>query len=200
MWQGQMGQIKETVHRIDFIPSARRKRQQPYRAGPDKRKIIEEHIKGLLEANVIEPAHSPSVAPVVIVYQPNKVRFCIDYRRLNNLTVKDRYPLPRLEDCLDSLGKAKWFKILDCNRWYWQVSVSEEVRDKIAIVSHCGQFRWESMQFRLTNAPGTFQRAAYIILAHQKLKTCLVYLDNIIVLSEDFESYKRHVSEIISLL
>ena len=124
------------MHHIDLVPEARPQRQQPYRAGPEKRKIIEEHIKELLEADVIEPAQSPWAAPIVIVYQPNKIRFCIDYRRLNNLTVKDRYPFPRMGDCLDSLGKAKWFTTLDCNSGYWQVPIAEEDRDKTAFVSH----------------------------------------------------------------
>ena len=121
MWQGQIGQIKETVRDIDLVPDAHPQRQQPYRAGQEKRKIIEEHFKELLEADVIEPAQYPLAFPVVIVRQTNKTRFCFDYRRLNNLMVKDRYPLPRMEDFLDSIVKAKWFSTLDCNSDYWQV-------------------------------------------------------------------------------
>ncbi len=105
-----------------------------------------------------------------------------------------------MDDCNDSLGRAKWFTTLDCNSGYWQVPIAEEDREKTAFVSHCGQFQWKDMPFGLTNAPGTFQRAADIILISQKWKTCLVYLDDIIVFSEDFESHKRHVAEIITLL
>ena len=125
MWPEDIGQIKEIEHHIDLVPDAWPQRQQPYRAGPKKRKIIEEHVKELLEAEVMEPAQSLWAAPVVILYQPNKIRFITDYRRLHNLTVKDRYPLPRMEDYLESLGRPNWFKTLDCNCGYWQVPIAE---------------------------------------------------------------------------
>ena len=105
-----------------------------------------------------------------------------------------------MEDCLDSLGKSNWFTTLACNSGYWQVPIAEEDRDKTAFVSHCGQFRWRTMPFGLTNTPRTFQRTADIILARQKWRTRLVYLDDIIVFSEDLQTHERHFSEIIILI
>lgn len=139
MWQGQIGQVKATEHHIDLTSDARPQRQQPYLAGTEKRKVIEEHIDELISANVIEPAQSPWIAPVLFAYQHDKVRFCIDYCRLNAITVKKNYPLPLIEDCLNCFGKSKRLTTLDCNSGYWKILISEKYRDKALFVSHCGQ-------------------------------------------------------------
>ena len=99
MWQGQLGEVKGRSHKIDLVPGARPQAVQPYRAGDHKRKVIQENIDELLEKKVIEPAHSEWAAPVVLVPKSDgTLRFCVDYRRLNSLTIRDTYPLPRMDD------------------------------------------------------------------------------------------------------
>ncbi len=155
----------------------------------------------MLRLDVIEPASSEWSSPVVIVPKPDgRWRFCVDYRRLNAMSLKDSYPLPRMEECIDSLGDAKFFTTLDCNWGYWQIPIREEDRDKTTFTCHSGTFRFKKMPFGLTNAPATFQRTIDIILARFKWQSCLVYIDAIIVFSSTFEERFRHVAEILRAL
>ena len=119
----------------------------------------------MLDAGVIEPAGSEWASPVVLVPKKDgSLRFCIDYRRLNTKTAADAYPLPRMDDCLDSLGDAAIFTTLYCNSGYWQIPVAPEDGDKTTSTTHIGTFRHTRMPFGLRNAPATFQRALDIIL------------------------------------
>jgi hypothetical protein len=93
------------------------------------------------------------------------LRFCVDYRKLNAITVSDTYPLPRINECIDSLGEAAIFTTLDCNSGYWQIPVEPADRDKTTFTSHYGIYRFIRLPFGLRNAPGTFQRAVDIILS-----------------------------------
>ena len=128
------------------------------------------------------------------------MRFCVDYRRLNAVTVKDTYPLPRMDECLDSLGDTKVFSALDAISGYWQMPIPESDRDKTAFSCHSGLYRFSRMPFGLTNAPATFQRAMDILLFPFRWKSCLVYLDDIIIFSKSWEEHIVHVDEILSVL
>jgi len=97
------------------------------------------------------------------------------------VTVRDVYPLPHMDDCIDFLGGAKVFSTLDCNSGYWQIPVADEDRDKTAFVCHEGAYRYIRLPFGLSKALANFQRAIYMILGGVKWKRCLVYLDDIIV-------------------
>ena len=131
----------------------------------------------MLAEHVIEPATCEWASPIVLVPKPDgSLRFCVDYRRLNAITVPDTYPLPRMDECIDSLGDAVVFTTLDCNSGYWQIPVHPEDRDKTTFTSHYGIYRFLRLPFGLRNAPATFQRAIDIILSGVKWKTCVVYL------------------------
>jgi len=139
MWDGTLGVIRATQHAIVTPPDALPIWAPPYRTGPFKLRIIADQINKMLKLNVIAPSHSAWASPVVIVPKKNgKARFCVDYRPLNNITKKDAYPLPRMEDCLESLGDAQVFTSLDCNAGYWQVSLRKEDQEKTAFTTHCG--------------------------------------------------------------
>jgi len=139
----------------------------------------------MLKLNVIAPSHSAWASPVEIVPKNiGKARFCVDYRRLNNITKKDAYPLPPMEDCLDSLGDAQVFTFLYCTAGYWKVPLRKKDEKETAFTTHCGIYHWLSMPFGLTNAPASFQRALDIILLGLKWQICLVYLDDVIIFSE----------------
>eukprot|EP00170_Pyropia_yezoensis_P000290 contig_1820_g291 len=166
LWSGHLGLMKAIEHRIVLQPGAKPVRQQPYRAGQRSREVVKDQVSKTSKLDVVEPSKAECASPVVIVPKPDgSSRFCIDYRRLNERTVKDSYPLPRMDDCLDSLGEAGIFSTLDCNAGYWQIPVAPEDREKTTFTSHCGTFQCKRMPFGLCNAPATFQRAMDIILA-----------------------------------
>ena len=140
-------------------------------------------------------------SPIVLVLKKDgSLRFCVDYGRLSAKTVADAYPLPRIEDCLDSLGDAQIFTTLDCNAVYWQVPVAPEDQDKTTFTSHLGTYRYVRLPFGLQNEPAKFQRALDIILSGVRWQTCLIYLDDVIVFSKDVETHLRHVHEVLRLL
>ena len=101
-------------------------------------------------------------------------RFCVDYRRLNLATVKDAYPLPRIDDTLDMLAGKRWFSTLDLASGYWQVSLSPEARCKTAFATHSGLFQFRVMPFGLCNAPATFERLMDQVLQGLRWSHCLV--------------------------
>ena len=153
------------------------------------------------EGGVIRDATSEWASPVVLIPKPDgSMRFCVEYRRLNSLTVKDSYPLPRMEDCLDSLGEAQYFTVLDCNSGYWQIPVDPRDRPETAFTGHEGVLEFNRMPFGLCNAPATFQRTVDILLSLYRWKSCLVYLDDIIVFSNTVEEHLTHVDEVLQVL
>ena len=175
--------------------------QPPYRAGPKAREFEKKEVERMLRDGIIEPSQSNWAAPVVLV--PKKegtLRFCVDYRRLNSVTVRDSYPLPRMDESIDSLGEAKYFTTLDANAGYNQVKLAEKDRPKSAFVCHEGLYQYIRMPFGMTNAPATFQRTLDIVLSRFKWKSCLVYIDDIIIFSRNAEEHLRHVEEILITL
>ena len=113
----------------------------------------------MLAHNVIQPSTSPWASPIVIVRKKDgSARFCVDYRKLNAITRKDAYPLPRIDDTLDTLSGSQWFSTLDLLSGYWQVEVAEGDRDKTAFATQSGFCEFKVMPFGLCNAPATFQR------------------------------------------
>ena len=201
MWAGELGEIRTTQHYIDLLPGSRPVAQQPYRAGPKARELEQREVEKMLQAGVIEPSQSAWASPVVMVPKPDgTLRFCVDYRRLNAMTARDSYPLPRMDECIDSLGLAQIFTTLDCNAGYWQLPVAERDRAKTAFVCHSGLFEYVRMPFGLKNAPASFQRTLDIILSGYKWKSCLVYLDDVIIFSGSFEDHLCHVRAVLRAL
>jgi len=147
------------------------------------------------------PSSAEWAFPVVLVPKPDgTMRFCVDYRQLNKVTVQDVYPLPRMEDCIDVLGDAKVFSTLDCNSGFWKKPVADEDRDKTTIVCHEGAYRYIRLPFGLSNAPATFRRAIDMVLGALKWKSCLVYLDDIIVFSQSAGEHVEHLREVFAAL
>lgn len=139
-----------------------------------------EQIDTMIQNDIITPSTSPWASPIVLVKKSDgSFRFCVDYRKVNDVTLKDSYPLPRIDDTLDNLGGAQFFSTLDLQSGYWQVSESD--RGKTAFVTPQG------MPFGLCNAPATFQRLMHAVLRGLSPLYCLVYLDDVIVFSRRFE-------------
>ena len=122
------------THRIDTGEN-RPVHQPPYRKGPEARKIVREEVQRMLQDNIIRPSRSPWAAPVVLVKKKDgSIRFCVDYRKLNAVTKRDVYPLPRIDDALDAFSNAKFFSTLDLASGYWQVPIEDEDKEKAAFI------------------------------------------------------------------
>ena len=149
---GELGRTKLAEHVID-TRDASPLSQAPYY------QVIKDQANQMLEAGVVEPANSPWASPVVIVHKKDRSwRFCVDYRKLNAVTIPDVYPLPRVEDALSLLEGSKFFSIMDLQSGFWQVSVRPEDRSKTAFVTPDGLYQFTVMPFGLINAPRTFKR------------------------------------------
>ena len=136
----------------------------------------------MFDAGVVSPGQSPWASPVVLVRKKDgSIRFCIDYRRLNATTKFDAYPLPRVDETFETLAGAQWFTTLDLLSGYWQVGLTEAARQKSAFVTRRGLFLWNVMPFGLCNAPSTFERLMETVLAGLQWRTCLIYIDDVVV-------------------
>ena len=198
---GRLGTLKGVSHRIDLVPGSTPIFQQPYRAGPEARKAEAAEVQRMLDAEVIAPSLSEWASPVILVPKQDKsLRFCVDYRKLNSVTKRDSYPMPRMDECIDSLGSANIFSTLDCNSGYWQLPIAERDQGKTTFTCHAGSYKFLRLPFGLRNAPATFQRAMDIILSGIRWKYCIVYLDDIILFSKTRDDHLKHLEEVFRLL
>ena len=177
------------THQID-TGSARPIRQPLRKFPPAHVEAISNEVDKLLELGVIEPAVSPWASNVVLVKKKDgSYRCCIDYRQLNSVTVKDAYPVPRTDACLDAMAGAGWFSTIDLPSAYHQVYMAPEDSDKTAFICPRGMYRYKTMPFGLCNAGATFQRLMDIVMTGLHLDICLAYLDDIIVYSKTPEEH-----------
>ena len=153
----------------------------PRRLAPAGLRTAQTCMKEMLLGGQIEFSDSPWASPVVLVMKKDgSTRFCVDYRHLNSLTVKEAYPLPRIDDSLRLLGSQQWFSTIDLASGYWQVAMSAETKRKAAFVTHEGLLQFWVMPFGLCNAPATFECLMDRVLCGMRWSRCLVYLDDVI--------------------
>jgi len=146
---------------------------------------------------LIKPSNSPWSSPVVVVEKKNgKLRLCVDYRKLNNVTKKDSYPLPRIDDMLETLSGSQWFSSLDLASGFWQVELDQTTKEKTAFVTKFGIYEFEVMPFGLCNAPATFQRLMEKVLSNLLWKFVVVYVDDINVGSKSFEEHLDYLKQV----
>ena len=198
-----MGHTKATKHKIVLKdPDTPPFKEQFRRIPPPQVDEVREHLKLMLDAVVVQPSNSPWCNAVVLVRKKGgSLRFCIDFRRLNTLTVKDSHPLPRICKTIDSLAGAAHYSTFDLNSGFWQVPMDEESKQYTAFtLGSMGLYECESMPFRLCNALPTFQRLMQNCLGELNLTYCLIYLDDMIVFSKMPEEHLQRMRVVFDRL
>ena len=199
--EDDLGFTTTVTHKIPTI-SEHPIRLPHRRVPPNQMEEVKAHLQRLLEQKIIRPSTSPYAAPVVIVRKKDgSIRLCVDYRRLNEQTRKDAFPIPRIDEALDSLGGAKMFSSLDLVQGYHQVAVAEEDIPKTAFRAGTGGlFEYVRMPFGLSNSPATFQRLMEVILGDLNYGSLLLYLDDILVFSSSFDEHLERLEVVFQRL
>ena len=175
--------------------------QRPYRTPLHKRELIETEVADMLRQDIIQPSNSPWASPVTLVPKKDgSIRFCVDFRKLNHVTKKDRYPLPLIQDIFDQLAGASVFSTLDLKSGYWQVPIAEQDREKTAFICHLGLFEFTRLPFGLANGPAVFQRLVNKVLAGLIGTICMVYIDDIVIYSHDVTAHAKHLQLVLQRL
>jgi len=188
----------EFTHRIE-LTSQEPVKKKAYRIPYAQQKIVEDEVDKMLKANIIRKAHSPYGSPVVLVKKrDNSVRFCVDYRELNTITVKDNFPMPFIDEKLESFLGKDFFSSLDLTSGYWQFMMEEECRRYTAFVTHKGSYEFNRMPFGLCNAGATFQRAMEELL--EDLEYAMAYIDDVMVSSTGFDDHLKHLRKVFGIL
>jgi hypothetical protein len=192
---------REVAHSIPLVDNAKAPSKRMYRLSPREKEEVIKQVTKLLEMGLIQPSSSPFGAPVLFVDKPDgSLRMCLDYRALNDITVKRRYPMPNISDLFDQLHGAKVFSSLDLQQGYYQIRIPEGDIPKTAFMTHLGQYEFRVLCMGLTNAPATFQEAMNKVFAPHLGKFVLVYLDDIMVYSKSVEEHAVHLRQVLELL
>ena len=176
--------------------------QAPYRMNPQKKEFLHQEIANMEKDGIIRKSTSPWASPVVIVDKKDGTyRICIDYRKLNKVTKPDAFPLPRIDDMLESFGGAQWFTTLDLASGYWQVEMNAEDVEKTAFVTPFGLYEFLVMPFGLSYAPATFQRLMNRVLQEFLGDFVAVYLDDVIIFTKGtFEQHMNYLQQVFEAL
>ena len=190
-----------TGHVIQLEPNSVAPYRRNRRMSPGEVELCETFVKDLLAKGFIAPSNSPFGAPVMFIPKNSGgYRVVCDWRALNNITVKNRFPLPRIDETLDRLGGAQIFSSLDLNSGYFQIRISEEDAHKTAFTTPFGQYEFKVLGQGLANSPATFQSVMNRIFAPHLYKFVVVYLDDIMIFSRTPEEHVQHLRTVLELL
>lgn len=191
---------RDVSHVIDTGDAAPINRA-PYKMSPLELDELRKQLKELLDLRLIRPSASPWGAPVLFVRKKDgSMRMCVDYRAINQVTKRNSHPLPRIDECLEQLGGAKYFSSIDLKSGYHQVRIRDEDIPKTAFNTRYGSYEFLVLPFGLTNAPPTFQRLMNSVLGDCLDRFALVYLDDILIFSKTKEDHVKHVHHVLDRL
>ncbi len=185
-------------HDID-VGNAVSVKQHAYRVNALKHAVMKTEVEYLLKNGLAKQSCSPWSSPCLLVTKSDgSARFCTDYRKINALTVPDCFPLPRMEDCVDTLGPARFVSKLDLLKGYWQVPLTSRASDISAFVTPDDFMQYCVMAFGMRNAPATFQRLINLVLTG--VPNCNAYLDDLVICSTDWSEHVSTLHEVFKRL
>lgn len=188
-------------HTIPLVLGAQPFRLRPYRYNPFQKDEIERQNTELLQKDLIQPSTSPFASPALLVRKKTgDWRLCVDYRRLNALTVKNKYPLPVIDELLDELSGAKWFTSLDMCSGFHQIRMAPGEESKTAFQTHHGHFEYKVMPYGVTGGPATFQAVMNELLAPFLRKFVVVFIDDVLIYSKSWSEHLHHLHQVFSIL
>ena len=174
-------------------------KQSPYRTNPTKTKHMDSEIEYMLQNGIVEPSNSAWSSPCILVPKPDKTnRFCTDYRKVNACTKTDSFPIPRIDDCIDRIGKAKYVSKFDLLKGYWQIPLTPRAKEISAFATPRGLYQYTVMPFGMKNAPATFQRLVNSLISD--LDGCEAYIDDIVVYSEEWDVHVQRIRALFDRL
>ena len=192
---------REVDHKIDVVPGAEPPSKAPYRLDQKKLMELKGQLNELLARGYVRPSKSPYGAPVLFVDKKDgKLRMCVDYRALNKVTIKNNYPLPRIDDLFDRLAGARYFSRIDLKSGYYQIRIADEDVEKTACRTRYGSYEFLVMPFGLCNAPSTFTTLMNTIFREEMDDFVIVYIDDILVYSKTAEEHARHLEVVLKRL
>ncbi|CAH2207715.1 jg2951, partial [Pararge aegeria aegeria] len=189
---GCVAGVEMNINLKDFTPVVYR----PYRLSYSEREVVRDMVNDLKESGIIRDSKSEYASPILLVKKKTgDYRLCVDFRNLNKKTIKEHYPLPRIDDQLDNLSGYKYYTTLDLASGYYQIPMSETSKYLTAFITPDGHFEFNRMPFGLANAPSTFQRAINNILGNARFKEAFAYMDDVIIPSKTIEEgFQRLIS------
>lgn len=189
----KLGRIKLVKHSIE-TGDCKPIKQRPYVVAQAMRPEVDQQIAKMLKSGIIRMSNSPWASPMVVVRKTDgSHRICIDFRKVNSVTVKDVFPLPRIQEVVDRLSGCQWISTFDMANGYWQITMDENDQHKTAFICHAGLFEWTVMPFGLTNAPATFQRLSEAIFAGVAFRQ--PYFDDVMIFSKNFTDHLIHLDD-----
>ena len=175
----------QIYHDVD-IEGSKPIKQHPYRMNPMKLQYLREEVQYLLDNDFIEPSQSDWSSPCILVPKPDGTfRMCTDYRKVNSVTITDSFPVPRMDDCIDNIGQAKYVTKFDFLKGFWQIPLTDRAKEISAFVTPVGLYQYKVMPFGMKNSPATFQRLLNMIITG--LDNCKAYIDDAIIYSKEWD-------------
>jgi hypothetical protein len=174
-------------------------KQRPHRVPYAKERVVNECVDKMIKMDILEPSNSDWASPIVLVKKADGTdRFCVDYRKLNDATVKDSFPMPHVEGQLNKLHGCKYFTKFDLISGYWQIKMTDKAKRLSAFICHRGLYQFKVMPFGLCNAGATFQRIMELVV--EGLTNTTVYIDDILIYSKTFEEHMKHIKAVLERL
>ena len=185
-------------HDVDVGDSAPIK-QHPYRVSPMKKELLDKEVQYMLENDIIEESQSNWSSPCILVPKHDGgFRFCTDFRKVNDKTKSDSFPIPRIADCIDQIGNAKFVSTFDMLKGYWQVPLTQRAREISAFVTPSGLYQYKVMPFGMKNAPATFQRMVNKLV--RDIDGCEGYIDDVVIFSDNWSDHIRQIERFFQIM
>ena len=183
----------DKIYQNDIIDGSKPVKQHPYRMNPVKQQYLREEVQYLLDNDFIEPSQSEWSSPCILVPKPDGTfRMCTDYRKVNSITKTDTFPIPRIDDCLDNFGHAKYVTKFDLLKGFWQIPLTNRAKKISAFVTPDGLYQYKVMPFGMKNSPATFQRLVNGLISN--LDGCKAYIDDAIIFSEEWKQQLQTIT------